>query len=73
MFHPKSLLAVCVAVFLVGPLVACEEDGPAERAGRAFDEAADDLRDLASDEGPLEKAGRKADEAIEKTKEAFDD
>jgi hypothetical protein len=59
------------------PFFACEEEGAAERAGRAIDEAAESARegleDLTRDEGPLERAGRKADESLEKAKEAFSD
>ena len=34
------------SLFLAGLLVvACEQDGPAERAGEAIDDAADELRD----------------------------
>lgn len=59
------------------PLFACEEEGAAERAGRAIDEAAESAResleDLTRDEGPLERAGRKADESIEKAKKALSD
>lgn len=72
----KSFWVVWVAVLCLA-LFACEEEGAAERAGRAIDEAAESakesLEDLTRDEGPLERAGRKADESIEKAKEAFSD
>ncbi len=70
----KSFVIAALAAFCL-PLVACEEEGAAERAGRAIDEAAESakesLEDLVEDEGPFERAGRKADESIEKAKEAF--
>jgi hypothetical protein len=57
--------------------VGCGEEGPAERAGEALDEAAEDaeegLRELVDEDGPLERAGREADEAIDKAKQATRD
>jgi hypothetical protein len=74
LFH-RILAAARLAALLAATLVACEEEGPAERAGRAVDEAAADARDrlekLGKDEGPLEKAGRKADEALDEARKAF--
>lgn len=62
-------IAACVAALA---LAGCREEGPAERAGRALDEAAEDaregLRELVDEEGTLERAGREADEAIEKAR-----
>jgi hypothetical protein len=55
--------------------VGCHEEGPAEKAGRAIDDAAHDVQEgvqeLTKDDGPLEKAGEAADEAIDKAKEAM--
>ena len=55
--------------------VGCHEEGPAEKAGRAIDDAADsvqeDVQELTDDDGSLEKAGEAADEAIDKAKEAM--
>lgn len=52
----------------------CKEEGPAEEAGRAIDEAAESaqegLQELTKEEGPLEEAGEAADEAIDKAMEA---
>jgi hypothetical protein len=53
--------------------VACREEGPAEKAGKAIDEAAEnvqeDVQELTRDEGALEKAGEATDETIEKMKD----
>jgi len=53
--------------------VACHQEGPAEKAGRAIDEAAQDVQegvqDLTMEEGTFEKAGEAADEAVDKAKE----
>ncbi len=55
----------------------CGEEGPAEQAGRAIDEAAENVQegveDLTGDEGVLERAGEEADEAIEKAADAAAD
>jgi hypothetical protein len=39
-----TLLGILCAILLLG-LAACEREGPAEKAGRAVDEAARDVRD----------------------------
>ena len=53
--------------------VACHQEGPAEKAGRAIDEAAEDVQEgvqeMTREDGPLENAGEAADEAIDKAKE----
>ena len=55
----------------------CQEEGPAERAGKALDEAAEDaqegLEDLADEEGALEQAGEATDEALDDAGEAVDE
>ena len=54
----------------------CREEGPAEQAGRAIDEAAESaeegVQDLTMD-GVLEEAGEDADEAVEDAMEAVED
>jgi hypothetical protein len=55
----------------------CKEEGPAEQAGRAIDEAAESaqegVQELTREEGAFEKAGEKADEAIEDAMEKVED
>ena len=70
MIRSKILVAVAVLalLFAVG---ACKEEGPAERMGKRFDEAVDDLRDAG--DGPFERLGESIDEAIEDTQEAIDE
>jgi hypothetical protein len=57
--------------------VACKEEGPAEKAGRAIDEAAENVQEgvqeLTEQDGTLEKAGEAADEAIDEAKEMAED
>jgi len=66
-------LTAALAFAIAG--VGCQrEEGPAEQAGRAIDEAAENVeegvQELTKDDGPLEQAGEMADEAIEDAKEA---
>ena len=70
-----------VAAGLVSALAfagaGCHEEGPAERAGRAIDEAAksaqESVQKLTKEDGPLEHAGEAADQAIDKAKQAARD
>jgi hypothetical protein len=55
----------------------CKEEGPAEQAGKAIDEAAESaqegVQELTREEGPLEEAGEEADEAIKDAMRAVED
>ena len=44
MNHAYTLLGILCVLLLLG-LAACEREGPAEKAGRAVDKAAKDVRD----------------------------
>ena len=44
MNHAYTLLGILCVILLLG-LASCEREGPAEKAGRAVDEAARDVRD----------------------------
>jgi len=72
----KRIQCAALAAVLLLAGAGCREEGPAERAGRAIDDAAreagDSLRDLTGKEGTLERAGRKADETLEKMKQAIE-
>ncbi|WP_018410544.1 hypothetical protein [Methyloversatilis thermotolerans] len=54
------LTTLTLASILALGLMACEKEGPAERAGKAVDEA-------------VEEAGDKLDDAREKARDAIDD
>lgn len=56
-------LRLALSALLAFGVLACKEEGKAEKAGRKFDEAIEKLRH--GDEGAVEKAGRKMDEALE--------
>lgn len=44
-------------------LVACHDEGPAERAGKSMDQIGEKLRDAVDPPGPVEKVGRALDRA----------
>ena len=46
-------------------LLACHEEGPGERAGKALDQAGEKMQDAINPPGPAEKAGRAIDKATE--------
>ena len=50
----------------------CKEEGPAEEAGRAIDEAAESAQEGLKD-GPAEEAGEAVDEAVEDIMDAAED
>jgi hypothetical protein len=69
-------LAVAALVVPLGLAVSTgcgEDEGPAERAGRAIDETAEQaqekLEDVTRDEGTFEQAGEEMDDAAEKARE----
>lgn len=65
-------LYVCSAALLL-IVAACEREGPAERAGKEIDKAAEELnKPLNKPAGPLEGAGKKLDEAVKETGEAVE-
>lgn len=56
-------------LFLV-PLFACEQEGPAEKAGAKIDEAVENVKDAADD--TAEKLGDKAEELGDKIEKKTD-
>ncbi|HWD21530.1 MAG TPA: hypothetical protein VG591_00205 [Burkholderiales bacterium] len=54
--------AVCVAVFVVLALVACERKGPAQKAGEAIDRAGEKAS------RSIEKAGENVRDAVRRDK-----
>ncbi len=71
----KKLSLLSAALLIATGLFACEQKGPAEKAGEKIDEtveqAKEKIEDATKPEGPMEKAGKKVDEVVEDTKEAI--
>jgi len=67
----RKFAVVLAALFLSFALAACEEQGTAEKAGEAIDDAADKAAETVK-EG-AEKAGQLAEEGAEKVEEGAED
>ncbi|HYD48048.1 MAG TPA: hypothetical protein VEB21_06865 [Terriglobales bacterium] len=64
------MVRLLMMALLLALAAGCDE-GPAERAGREVDEAAEELRH--GSEGAMERAGRKTDEALGEAKEKMEE
>ena len=62
----KRLSIVLGAGLVVMALGGCKQEGPAERAGKEIDGAAERLGEALEKQGPVERAGEQIDEAMEK-------
>lgn len=65
----KRLSTVLCAGLVVMVLGGCKQEGPAERAGKDIDEAAERLGEALEKKDPVERAGEQIDEAIEKARD----
>jgi hypothetical protein len=63
----RRIAALVLAAFAASfTLTACpEKKGPAEKAGEAIDDAADEMKDAVTPDGPAEKLGEKLDDATD--------
>ena len=59
----KALVGLAIGITTLG-IVACHEEGPAERAGKQIDKATDDTSDAMKDAG--KKLGDKMEDTGEK-------
>jgi hypothetical protein len=60
----RFILLIVPVLMMIG-LSACQQEGPAERAGRSLDNAGQSVSDaLNPPQGPAESAGRKLDRAL---------
>jgi predicted RNase H-like HicB family nuclease len=66
----SKIAVVGLSVGFAFAVTACKEEGAMEKAGKAADEAVEQLKDVG--QGTMEKAGETADEAVEKAKEAVE-
>lgn len=69
----KTLLISLAMILLMLGLSACEQEGPAERAGEKVDAAAERAKEAVDPQGPAERAGEKADETMERAGEATEE
>lgn len=58
-FRTLSLVLLCAV-----PMAACDNEGPAQKAGISVDKAAQEVKDMIAPPGPMEKAGRSVDNAL---------
>jgi len=65
------LTTVTLSFLLIAGATGCQDEGPAERAGRQIDETVEEATGGA--EGALERFGREVDEAVEETQEAVEE
>ena len=65
--HRRRIATLVLAAFAASfTLTACpEKKGPAEKAGEALDEAAENMKDAVTPDGPAEDLGEKLDEATD--------
>jgi hypothetical protein len=59
----RTVLTIAALGATLG-LAACEQPGPAQRAGQSIDRAGQNLSDAVNPKGPAEKAGRSVDRAL---------
>lgn len=60
-----ALRLLLIPALLTMTLVACDREGPAERAGRSLDRAGERVRDTVDPpRGPVERLGRSVDRAV---------
>jgi hypothetical protein len=53
------------AILALAGLSACQQQGPAERAGKSMDGTGQKIQDAINPPGPLQKAGRSIDKAMQ--------
>lgn len=59
----KAMIGIALTLPLMGALAACDDKGPAEKAGEKVDNAVENMKDAVNPKGPAEKAGEKIDDA----------
>lgn len=75
----NKLYPLIIALGLTAVLGACENEGPAERAGAEIDQTVEQAQEKVEEvmdepnEGPAEEMGEKLDEAAEETQEAVEE
>lgn len=64
----KSVTSLAAILLALG-LGACEQQGPAERAGEQLDKEIEDAKQALDPQGPAARAGEKLDEAVQRAKD----
>lgn len=64
----KTLILMAIALPVMGTLAACDDKGPAEKAGEKIDNAAQSMKDAIDPPGPAEDVGRSIDDAFDSDK-----
>jgi len=64
----KLIIGAAIVLPIIGVLVACDDKGPAEKAGKKLDDAGKSISDTINPPGPAEKAGRKVDDTLDTDK-----
>lgn len=70
---PRKLIPLAFILAFGAALVGCEQEGPAEEAGEAVDEAVEEVEDRLDQQGPAERLGEDVDEAVEKAGEEIEE
>ncbi len=68
MKHGHQRLTGLTVILLALGLGACEQQGPAERAGAQVDKAVEEAKEALDPQGPAERAGEKLDDTVERAK-----
>ena len=64
--NKRLVWCAAIPLMILAPLMGCQNEGPAERAGKGMDNAVRDVKDTINPPGPVEKAGRAVDDAVNK-------
>jgi peptidoglycan hydrolase CwlO-like protein len=70
--YKRFSLKLCIGLVIL-ILGGCQQEGPAERAGKEIDEATEKLGEVVKEKGPVERAGEKIDNAVEDVGEALEE
>lgn len=61
----KLIIGAAIVLPIMGVLAACDDKGPAEKAGEKIDNAAQSMKDAIDPPGPAEETGRKIDDTFD--------
>lgn len=67
MKRAKKLLVLLIGLIFLGAFTGCQDEGPAERAGKEIDEAVEKTQEQ------MEEAGDKIEESVDKAGEKIEE